>query len=127
MSILHLLILLIATIADAFIDNKLIKQRKNVHTGIQYVIREGAFIVLAGLFSQGDNTYALYSWILSHIVYWWPFDTMLNILRGLELKYLSDRGLDAIQPHTWSWWFAKLIFAVAAGAYFFNQNLYSWN
>lgn len=124
MSVLHFIILIALTILDAIIDAKLIKQRKNVHTIAQYVIREGAFILLAGLFSFGSNQYALYSWILSHIIYWWTFDTALNVIRFKPLYYLSERGIDRLQPKTWGWWSFKAFCAVVASLYFFNPLLY---
>lgn len=126
MSLLHLLILLIGTGVDAIIDYKLIKQKKNVHAVAQYVVREMFFIVLAGLFSRGDNQYALYTWVLSHFVYWFFFDNFINILRNKPLIYLSERGIDKIQRPLWAAYILKAVFAVAASLYFFNPGLYSY-
>ncbi len=100
-----------------------------VHTIMQYVLREAFFIILAVIFAP-DNEYALYSWVLSHIVYWWVFDTSLNILRFRsfafkDLSYVSNHGIDYIQSKMPGvWFFFKLIICTLAGAYFFNPKLY---
>lgn len=122
MSILHLIILLVGIVIDAIIDNNLIRQKKNVHTAAQYVIREGVLICLAGLFAY-DNTYALYSWILSHFIYWFFFDTTLNLIRKKPITYLSERGMDYWQKPHIVFFVLKAIFAGISVAYFFNQDL----
>ncbi len=123
--IIHFTILIIAIIADALTDNYLIKKKKDVHTVLQYMIREGVFILLAGLFAP-NNQYALYSWVLTHFVYWWTFDTIINIVRKKPLDYMSDHGIDQYQRPEIVWFVFKFILAVAASAYFFNQGLYSF-
>jgi hypothetical protein len=128
MSILHLIILLIGIIADAIIDNNLIRKKKNVHTIAQYTVRIGAIIVLAGFFSMWyDNTYALYSWILSHFIYWFFFDTILNLIRKKPITYLSERGMDYWQKPHIVFFVLKAIFAAVSVAYFFDQDLFYVN
>lgn len=129
-SIIHLLLLNIGIVSDAYIDNYLISKGKEVHNLMQYLIREGFFILLAIIFAHHDNEYALYSWVLSHVVYWWTFDTVLNILRFRsfafkDLSYVSDHGIDRLQSQMPEvWFFTKLILCMLASAYFFNQGLY---
>jgi len=129
-SILHLILLNIGIVADAYIDNYLISKGKEVHNMMQYLIREMFFILLAAIFAHFyDNEYALYSWVLSHVVYWWTFDTLLNILRYRsfafkDLIYLSEKGIDRIQRPLELWFFVKLFICILASAYFFNQGLY---
>lgn len=123
MAIIHWILLLLGTMLDAWLDDKLIKERRNVHTAIQYIVRESVFIVLSGLFAP-DNRYALYSWILSHLVYWWSFDTILNLFRGKPITYLSDRGMDYFQEPRELWFVLKFIFFGLASAFFFKPELY---
>ena len=128
--ILHLIILIIATIADAYIDNYLIRKGKNVHTFIQYLFREFGFILLAIIFAHHDNEYALYSWVLSHFVYWWLFDTSLNIFRFRSFKfkdliYLSEKGIDRIQRPLEVAFFFKLALCILASLYFIKPELYA--
>lgn len=124
MAILHFTILIIAIVADAIINNYLIKKGQDVHTVERYVIQEMALVLLSGLFAP-DYNYALYSWILSHFVYWWTFDTVLNILRKEPLIYMSDHGIDQYQRPEIVWFIFKGILAIAASAYFFAPQLYS--
>lgn len=126
---LHFTLLIIGTLIDAYLDNYLISKKKNVHNIQQYVVREFVFIMLAIIFSHHDNDYALYSWVLSHFVYWWTFDTALNILRFRSLKfkdliYLSDRGMDAFQRPLEVAFFVKLLFAVLASLYWFKPEYF---
>lgn len=129
MSIIHFITIIAGTIFDAFLDHRLIKQKKNVHTAAQYIIREMFFIIFAILFShvfaQAGNQYALYSWVLTHFIYWFLFDNAINILRNKPLIYLSDKGIDAIQRPLIAAYIVKAIFFILASLYFFNPKLYS--
>jgi hypothetical protein len=124
MAILHFITLIVLIIVDALVDNYLIKKKENVHTLIQYIIREGGFILLARIFApSGDNQYALYSWVLTHFVYW----CTLNIIRKKPLIYMSDRGIDQYQRPEIVWFIFKGVFAIAASLYFLWPELYAVN
>ncbi len=131
-SIIHLILLLSGTVADAYIDKRLIKKKKDVHNFWQYFWRIFGFLALSATFAYWyDNEYAGYSFVLSFIVYWWPFDTVLNIFRFRsfafkDLIYLSDRGIDRIQRPMEIAFFIKLLACVCASLYFFNRGLMEW-
>lgn len=119
----HLLVLIVGIFVDAYIDYRLIANNKNVHTLTQYVIREVFFIVLAIMFAN-TNEHVFYSWVLSHLIYWWLFDVTLNVLRRKSIFYLSDKGIDKYQRPLLGWFIFKLFLFVLAAMYFINPNVY---
>jgi hypothetical protein len=128
MHILHFFLIIVGTLIDAIIDHFLIKQKKNVHNAIQYIARGAYFAMLSLVFGwvhkRWDQHYVYYSFFLSFMIYWWLFDTSLNIMRKKPLWYLSDHGIDAIQRPVQVVFFFKLVFAVLASLYFFYPWLY---
>lgn len=125
-SIIHFICLIIATVIDAVIDNNLIRKKKNVHTIVQYVVREAGFILLTIVFAP-NNTYALTAWLLSHIIYWFVFDSVLNLIRRKPITYMSDRGIDQYQRPELLFFILKGIFATVASLYFLRPSLFVYD
>jgi hypothetical protein len=127
LSIIHYICIIAGVELDAYIDHKLIKEKKNVHTFMQYAIRLAVFVFLSYTFSRmlNDIQYMWYSLILTFFVYWWLFDVSINAWRGLPLGYLSDKGIDGFQrPFIKEAFFLKLVFFICASLYFFKPELY---
>jgi hypothetical protein len=112
-------IILALTLLDAYIDSRLIKKKLNVHTPLQYGIRAACFMILWLIFRC--------NWIemlCSLMVYWFVFDTSLNVLRKKPLAYLSDKGIDKYQRPMIAFWFWKGILCMAACVYLISPKLF---
>jgi len=129
-AIIHYILLHIGIQADAYIDERLIKKNKDVHTFWQYFWRVFGFIGLSALFAYWyDNTYAWESLVCSPLVYWWTFDVSLNIRRFRSFRfdnliYLSDDGIDKIQTPWEIWFFIKMILFILASMYWLKPSLF---
>lgn len=71
--------------------------------------------------------------VMMSFIFWWMFDSVLNLMRGLPIYHLDvkddpeeDSLIDSIQTRTfgeWPWFWFKLILAGASVTTFY----YGWN
>jgi hypothetical protein len=111
------------SLVEAYRNYYLIKRGTSPHTWDTYLLRITIFTIINVMYGV-----TVLNVICSMIVFWFVFDTSLNILRKLPVAYLGKGTLDRLQkklPPTviWVW---KGILAIAAGCYLVNPGLYSY-
>jgi hypothetical protein len=114
------MILTIATyliaIAEAYRNYVLISRGKDPHNWGTYLGRLTALILICIFLPTASFEDFWIKLIGEILIFWFIFDTSLNIMRGKRFDYLSDRGLDSLQkkyPGEFPWFFWKAILCFA--------------
>lgn len=116
---------ILATLGEAYRNYLLIKRGKDPHNWGTYLGRLAGIIIMVTVI-PGNWEYFWTNLIGSLFIFWFLFDYSLNLLRGKELLYLSDKGVDALQkkyPGAFPWFVWKAILALAGGSIILQPEL----
>jgi hypothetical protein len=109
------------SLIEAYRNYYLIKRRVDPHAWDTWLLRITIFTLINVMYGV-----TILNVLCTMIVFWFLFDTSLNILRRKPVAYLGNHLLDRLQkklPQTavWVW---KGILAIVAGCYLVNPELF---
>ena len=102
---------------------RIIKKRSPNHAA-QVVYRFVAWTLGASIFSGGDLRTFFTLLVAFHLAFWFPFDLILNLMRGLKWSYIGETAWLDKQGRKWPEAFQmfKLLFFITGIGYLIFPN-----